>query len=132
MVFSSSLVMAAEEADNKQMASALAVDPMTSVGKVVLFLVLIVALIVFLAWLAGKSRALKFATGSEQLKTLAVMPLGIKEKVAVVQVGEKQLVLGITAQQINFLTELDKPLANNSADSQPLAFSELLKKAIRS
>ncbi|WP_420592019.1 flagellar biosynthetic protein FliO [Bacterioplanoides sp.] len=133
LLFFFSVMVMAEEADSGQMAGALAVDPLASAGKVVLFLVLVVGLILLLAWLAGKSRALPLGGGhGDQLKTLAVLPLGIKEKVAVVQVGEKQLVLGITPQQINCLAELDEPLSSPDAATQALSFSDLLKKAVRS
>ena len=128
-----SVIVMAEASDAGQMAGALAVDPLASAGKVILFLVVVVGLIFFLAWLAGKSRALPLNGGhGEQLKTLAVLPLGIKEKVAVVQVGEKQLVLGITPQQINCLAELDEPLSTPDTTAQALSFSDLLKKAVRS
>lgn len=109
------------------------VDPFASAGKVAFFLILIVGLILLLAWLAGKTRVMHSARASAQVKTLAVMPLGVKEKVAVVQVGEKQLVLGVTPNQITCLTELEEPLNDGSEDkAEQLPFSELLKKAIRS
>lgn len=133
LFFFFSVMVMAEESDSGQMAGALAVDPLASAGKVMVFLLLVVGLILLLAWLAGKSRALSLGAGhADQLKTVAVLPLGIKEKVAVVQVGEKQLVLGITPQQINCLAELDEPLSGTDAATQALSFSDLLKKAVRS
>jgi len=122
------LVVRAAESDQ---ANTLAIDPMASATKVIVFLLLIVGLIVLLAWLAGKTRAFQGHAGSAQLKTLGVLPLGIKEKIAVIQVGDKQLVVGITPQQITCLTELDTPLTEEN-DNHKMVFSELLKKAIRS
>lgn len=108
------------------------VDPFASAGKVAFFLILIVGLILLLAWLAGKTRVLQTARSSAQIKTLAIMPLGVKEKVAVVQVGKKQLVLGVTPHQVTCLTELDEPLQAAEEKTEQLPFSDLLKKAIRS
>lgn len=110
------------------------IEPVDSLGKVVLMLVVVIALILALAWLLNKTKSLRFA-GSQQgvIKTLAVMPLGVKEKIALVQVGDKQLILGITSQQINCLGELDTPLQAQSQDEQAQvnSFSELLKRAIK-
>lgn len=119
-----------EAADNNP----LALDPMASAGKVVVFLVLIIGLILLLAWLSGKSRNFPlagFSASDAPLKTIATLPLSMKEKIAVIQVGDKQLVVGITQQQITCLAELDEPLPMNNPTQSP-AFSELLKKAIRS
>lgn len=101
-------------------------------GRVLLFLLLVIGLIVALAWLLNKTRAAAGISGANQaqFKVVAVLNLGMKEKVAVIQVGEQQLVVGVTAQNISLLTELAEPLP--VAEQQSMAFSELLKKAIRS
>lgn len=108
-------------------------DPLAASGKVVFFLVLIIGLIFLLAWLVNKTRmvgqgnaGLKSASG---LRMVAVLSLGLKEKIAVVQVGDKQLVVGITPQQITLLSELAEPLP--VAEASSVSFSELLKKAIQ-
>jgi len=73
---------------------------------------------------------LSVQTANPQLKTVAVLPLGMKEKIALIQVGDQQMVVGVTAQQINCLMTLEQPLSVSQGES--LAFSDLLKKAIRS
>ncbi len=109
-------------------------DPLASGGRVFIFLLLIIALIVVLAWLVHKTRVLGGLPGAagkaQSLRLVATLPLGMKEKIAVVQAGEKQLVVGITARQITLLTELDEPLPESQAAA--VSFSDLLKKAIRS
>lgn len=108
------------------------IEPMGSLGKVVVMLVLVIAFIVFLAWLLNKTRNLNLMGQTGVIKTLAVMPLGIKEKVALVQVGDKQLILGVTPHQINCLGELDTPLEELPLSQQPTnSFADLLKKAIK-
>lgn len=106
-------------ADEASSAAALTpISPSTSVVKVVLVLVGLLALIAVLAWLASKAQSLRWARTPGQLKTIAVLSLGVKEKIAVVQVGEQQLVVGITAHNINLLSELSQPLAGSDVTRQ--------------
>ncbi len=109
-------------------------DPLASGGRVMMVLLLILALIVVLAWLVHKTRVLgglhSLGGQAQGLRIVATLPLGMKEKIVVLQAGEKQLLVGITAQQITLLSELDEPLP--VASEGPASFQELLKKAIRS
>jgi len=104
-------------------------DPLASSGKVALFLVLVVGLIFLLAWLVNKTRAGQWAGQSGALKMIAVLPLGTKEKIAVIQAGDQQLVVGITAHQITTLATLEKPL--NMKEQQATGFAEILKMAVQ-
>jgi len=106
-------------------------DPLASTGRVMIFLLLVIGLIVLLAWLVTKVRGTRFIPADGQIRVIASQPLGIKEKIAVLQIGDKQIVVGVTAQQITLLTELDEPLTA-AAGHAPASFQELLKKAIRS
>ncbi len=113
----------------EQVTPMLQATPMASAGKVVLFLVLILGLIIGLAWLVNKTRVGQWTGGVQHLKTLAVLPLGQREKVAIIQAGEQQLVIGITPHGINTLATLDQPI--DVADSKPADFADILKKAVR-
>jgi flagellar protein FliO/FliZ len=65
-------------------------------------LLAIVGLIFALAWLVKRMGQGSFVNNNH-LKILAVMPLGTRERLVIVQAGEQQLLLGITASQINTL-----------------------------
>ncbi len=106
-------------------------DPLASGGKVMIFLILIIALIVVLAWLVNKLRGTQLIPSQGAIRVIASQSLGMKERIAVVQIGEKQMVIGVTPQQITHLTDLDEPLPEGQ-ESTPGSFQELLKKAIRS
>ncbi len=106
-------------------------DPLSSVGKVVIFLLRIVGFIMLLSWLFNNTQGQRLGGGNAKLKMVAVLPLGMKEKIAVVQVGNKQLLVGITPQQITTLAELDEPLTLDEGAGS-VSFQDLLKKAIRS
>ena len=71
---------------------------------------LVLGIIIALAWGLKKSRLVP-QMGRPDFKVLFTLPVGYKEKLMVVQAGEQQLLLGVTAQQISFLTELNPPIA---------------------
>lgn len=85
---------------------------------------LVIALILVLAWLLKKSRLVPSVMQS-QLKVVSMLPLGSREKLLVVKVGEQQLLLGMTPNQISLLYQLDKPLPENGS---PHAFAGQLSK----
>jgi len=107
----------------------LTTTPVASAGKVFFFLLVVVGMILLLAWLVNKTRAGQLAGAGRNLKMIAVMPVGTREKVAVIQAGDQQLVIGITSQQITTLAELKEPLSNVA--ERPADFSEILKMAVR-
>lgn len=95
--------------------------------QVFLGLILVLALMFILAWLAKRMRLVPGSMGNNgAIRTLAVVSLGQREKLLLVQVGEEQLLLGVTNQQITCLHELKKPLEVNAKNSQP-AFAQFMK-----
>lgn len=104
-------------------------DVAASAGTVAIFLLLTIGIIFLLAWLATKARAIRPMSGHQAIRPVATLSLGVKERLALVQVGEKQILLGITAHQITALAEFDEPVASE-ASSSASSFSEVLKKAI--
>ena len=71
---------------------------------------LVLGIIIALAWGLKKSRLVP-QMGRPDFKVLFTLPVGYKEKLMIVQAGEQQLLLGVTAQQISFLTEINPPIA---------------------
>lgn len=106
-------------------------DPWSSAGTVAVFLLIIIGLIFLLAWLATKMRAIRPAMASGAIQPVATLTLGVKERIALIQVGEKQILVGITAQRITPLAEFDEPVINVEQESSA-SFADLLKKAVRS
>ncbi|MFC5707530.1 flagellar biosynthetic protein FliO [Aeromonas eucrenophila] len=84
---------------------------------------MVIGLILVLGFLLKKSK-LTQVMGGGQMKVIATLPVGYKEKLMVVKVGEQQLLIGVTPQQVNFLYRLEQPLD----ESQPQAFSQQLGK----
>jgi flagellar protein FliO/FliZ len=88
-------------------------------------LIMIVGLIMLSAWLARK-----FGHGmlsvNNSLKITAVLPLGNKEKIAVLEIEGVKLIVGVTAQSISTLHVLECPLLET-----PLLENPLLKSAAK-
>jgi flagellar protein FliO/FliZ len=82
-----------------------------------------VALIIYLSYIASKyiGRGLKKSGSSRYMRLLDQVTLGQDRHVAIVQVGAKYLLVGVTAGQISFLSELrDEELVPLSAEEEDM------------
>ncbi len=85
--------------------------------SMVVSLLIVLAVIFVLALLLKRFNLVQ--NNHTELKVITSLMLGSKEKIVVVQVGEKQLLLGVTAQQISIISTLDKPICvENTASEQ--------------
>ncbi|MGL5526223.1 MAG: flagellar biosynthetic protein FliO [Aeromonas veronii] len=84
---------------------------------------MVIGLILVLGFLLKKSK-IATAMGGGQMRIIASLAVGYKEKLLVVKVGEQQLLVGVTPQQVNFLYRLEEPLDEN----QSQVFSQQLGK----
>ncbi len=66
------------------------------------------------------------------MKTVAALPLGTRERVVVVELGEQWLVLGVTANQVNLLHVTAKgELPSPTVRADKAAFAAWLERARR-
>lgn len=93
--------------------------------EVTLALLAIIALIYGVAWLIKRNKGLMASSGFP-MKTIGVLPMGVKEKILLVEVGDKQLLLGMTPQNINTLAIFDEPIVD-ATFQRGNAFSNKLK-----
>ncbi len=96
-----------------------AIPTKTWVAQVLMGLLLVVVLIFLLAKFAKKYNLAGISKHNESIKLLSHLSVGIKERIAVVEVDNKQLLLGITPHSINTLHvfELNKLAREESLDS---------------
>lgn len=87
----------------------------TSIVSIFLSLLLVVGVIFMLAFLMRRFNVTPGGTG--QLKVVASIMAGTKERVMVIQVGDEQHLLGVTSQNINHLAKLETPLESPVAGS---------------
>lgn len=111
--------------------------PLDSLIKITLFLILVLALILALAWFVQKTGVGQrnglggwAKPSGAPIEILSVQAVGVKEKLALVKVGEQCLLLGITAQSISRLAEVEAPDAPESAPDT-VAFADLLKRMVQ-
>ncbi|WP_052481105.1 flagellar biosynthetic protein FliO [Gilvimarinus agarilyticus] len=92
--------------------------------SVLLGLLGIIALILGLAWFARRAGATGWAR-SNDMKVVATLALGTRERLLVVDVAGTQILLGVTAQAINQLHVFEQPVI--AADgTQSSEFSQKL------
>ncbi|MCV2885413.1 flagellar biosynthetic protein FliO [Aestuariibacter sp. AA17] len=90
---------------------------------------LVVIAVVFM--LASIMRRFNVAqAGQGQMKVVASMTMGTKERVVVLQVGDEQHLIGVTGQNINHLSKLDTPLTSPSQQTEPHPFKDKLTQAL--
>ncbi len=100
-------------------------DWATTFGSLFFVIVLILAL----AWLLKR---LRVPTVSHQkgLSIVRQIAVGTRERIAIVQAGEEQFLVGITSQSIQLISKLEHPLSQEELASSPFAnqLTQLLKK----
>nr|WP_086941103.1 flagellar biosynthetic protein FliO [Thaumasiovibrio occultus] len=91
-------------------------------------LFLVLGLIVLLAWLTKKLRLSQLGGAGSQMRVVKQLPLGAKERLVVVEVGNEQLLIGVTAQQVNLIKTLAEPLPEEASPQFAEQLSKLMKK----
>lgn len=87
-------------------------------GSMILSLLMVLALIVICAFVLKRFNLTQ--QGVSQLKMVTSLSLGAKERVVVIQAGEQQLLLGVTAQQVTLIERLEKPLVTQTMKTTEL------------
>lgn len=92
-------------------------------------LLIVVAVIVLLSWLLRRLNGVKFANANG-LKILACMSLGTREKIMLINVANRFLLIGVTTGSINTLHDFGETLPPDFSLDSKASFSELLKTAL--
>ncbi len=109
-------------------------DPISSGYLLQLFvgLFIVVLCIIVLAWMAKKMN--RFQSSSDaSLKILGALSLGTREKIVLLQIGDEQLVVGVSPGRLNTLHVLKTPIEmsnKNSDASVSNGFADKLKTMI--
>jgi len=87
-------------------------------GSMILSLLMVLGLIIVCAFVLKRFNLTQQSVS--QLKVVTSLRLSAKERVIVVQVGDQQLLLGVTGQKITLLDKLSEPLISQSSNYTPL------------
>ena len=97
-------------------------------------LLFVVAFILFFAWLLKRMRV-PAMINQGGLNIVRQIPVGTRERIMIVQAGEEQFLVGVTAQSVQLISKLDTPLTQEELNKSALASSpfatqltQLLKK----
>ncbi|MEQ6886924.1 flagellar biosynthetic protein FliO [Salicola sp. Rm-C-2C1-2] len=99
-------------------------DTMTTALTLGVGLIVVLAVIIFSGWIARRVQGLG-GVNTQALKVVAVLSVGQKERVALVEVAEKQILIGITPQSVRTLHVFDEPVVTAS---QPAGSSDFARK----
>jgi flagellar protein FliO/FliZ len=91
-------------------------------------LAVVIAAIAGCAWLARRA-GLAQASGGRLMTLVAALPVGQKERVVVVELGEQWLVLGIAPGRVSQIATLPRGTLPEGAAAPAFGFTALLDKA---
>lgn len=109
------------------------VTEMGTILSISLSLLVVLGVIFALAYLMRRFTVT--ASGNGQMKVVASMMAGAKERIMVLQVGEEQHLIGITPQQISHLSTLATPIesaASSFSSGSQTGFKQQLVEAMAS
>lgn len=117
----------------KAAAPALPSTPMVGGGDIVSLVVsmlIVVAVIVVLGWLYSRSRFVGGGSG-DVIQVVASRALGTKERLLVVEVADQQLLVGMTATNVQTLHVFEKPVSIEKAPVDSSGFASRLRNAFQ-
>ena len=98
--------------------------PAQNLMSVAMSLALVIVIIICLAVLV--KRFTPNMPTMDEFKVIRSIPLGSKERLLVVEIDNKQHLLGVTPHSINYLYELEKPLKAKEMPALAKSFSQIL------
>lgn len=108
-----------------------AVSPVSipSLLSVVTSLLFVIGAIVLVGWLYSRMRGIN-VRASKAISILAAQPLGTKEKIVIVQIGDKQIAVGMTPNCLQTLHVFDKPIIDAVETESTIPFAEKFRSAL--
>ena len=124
--FWSVLAMTAEQSSSSLAAKTLTTPPLSrgALLETLFGLFIVLACIAFLAWLLRRTGRFQ-TTANGEMKIITSLALGPRERAILLQVGEQQILVGVTSQNVQTLHILETSLNTSTIKSQSnTSFSE--------
>jgi len=104
--------------------------------ETLLGLFVVLACIAFLAWLLRRTGRFQ-TTANGEMKLITSLALGPRERAVLLQVGEQQILVGVTSQHVQTLHILETPVStttikNNSNTTFAEKFQQVLQQRAKS
>ena len=91
---------------------------------------IVIGVVIALGWMYSRMR-FNGSAGGNVINIVASRGLGPKERLLLVEVGDKQLLVGITAASVPTLHTFDRPVAAEDAISEERGFADRLRTALK-
>jgi flagellar protein FliO/FliZ len=98
--------------------------------KILTGLLLVLFIIILLSWLVKRFNVIQLSS-SKGFEVIASMMLGPKEKIMVLKVGQRYLLIGVGVASVNTLYDFGEHLPADFKIENKSSFAELLKSAVR-
>ena len=92
--------------------------------------VVVVGVVILLGWLYSRLR-FNGGAGGKTINIVATRGLGPKERLLLVEVGDKQLLVGMTAASVQTLHTFDRPVVAEEVINEELGFADRLRTALK-
>jgi len=89
----------------------------------------VLLLIVGCAWLVKRMTGLQ-GTRAGKIKVISVLPVGGRERIALIEVAGKQLVVGVTASQITLLHSFEETVVDSPVETKQSDFAQKLHRML--
>ena len=93
-------------------------------------LLLVLLVIILLSWIVKRFNVVQLSS-SKGFATVATMIIGPKEKISLIKVGDRYLLIGIGAATVNTLHDFGDQLPSGFLAEDKPSFADLLKSAVR-
>lgn len=121
------------EQSNTLAAKTLTTPPVSTSAllETLLGLFVVLASIAFLAWLLRRTGRFQ-TTANGEMKIITSLALGPRERAVLLQVGEQQILVGVTSQHVQTLHILDTPVSSTTIkNSSNTTFAEKFQQVMQ-
>ena len=108
------------------------VDPLagTNIIQMIVGLIFVLILVFSIAWLLRRVGGVSL-TGGGALKVISGMSMGSRDRVVLLQVGEEQLLLGVSPGRVQTLHVLEKPIKVEQPTMSTSIFADKLAEVLK-
>jgi flagellar protein FliO/FliZ len=100
-------------------------SPLADIGQLAISLLIVIVLIVIAGWLFRRMRGVT-AGGANPLRVVGQLTLGRRERVVLIEAGDKQLLLGVAPGRVEALHVLEERVEPPAAPPTARTFGDVL------
>lgn len=108
-------------------------SPISDIFKLLAGLAAVLLLMAGLAWLIKNNPIIRKASHNKVVRVIGGVPVGARERVVVLEVGDQWLIVGVTAQQVTRLGQMPQATEINAGEPEvaPQSFATWLGRSLQ-